>query len=94
MFLSTQPPDLTNALIVISSRLDAQYCLFVFVLKRAPSTSSEESTCKSEPAKKIARTDTCEEDDTDNDLVKKVSIKKRKGTVDNKKRYSGLIVGE
>ena len=94
MFLGTQPPDLTNALIVISSRLDAQYCFLVFVLKRAPSTSSEESTCKSEPAKKIARTDTCEGDDTDNGLVKKVSIKKRKGTADNKKRYTGLIVGE
>ncbi|XP_074614722.1 helicase-like transcription factor [Acropora palmata] len=56
--------------------------------KRAPSTSSEESTCKSEPAKKIARTDTCEGDDTDNGLVKKVSIKKRKGTADNKKRLA------
>ena len=77
-------------LIVISSRLDGQYCFFVFVFKRAPSTSSEESTCKSEPAKKIARTDTCDGDDADNGVVKKVAIKKRKGTVDNNKRCSGV----
>lgn len=91
MFLGTQPPDSMKALIVINSRCEAQDCFFVFVLKRVPSTSTEESTCKSEPAKKVARTDTCEGDDTDDGLVKKVSIKKRKGTVDNKKRYSGLI---
>jgi len=61
--------------------------------KRAPSTSSEESTCKSEPAKKVAQTDACDSDDDDG-VVNKVAIKKRKGTVDNMKRYSGVTVLE
>ncbi|XP_015760925.1 PREDICTED: uncharacterized protein LOC107340090 [Acropora digitifera] len=55
--------------------------------KRAPSTSSEESTCKSEPAKKVAQTDACDSDDDDG-VVNKVAIKKRKGTVGNMKRLA------
>ena len=81
-------------LIVISSKLDAQYCFFVFGFKRALSTSSEEGTCKSEPAKKMARTDTCDGDDADNGVVIKVAIKERKDTVDNNKRYSGVKESE
>ena len=76
---------------VISSRLQAaQYCFFVFGFKRVLLTSSEESTCKSGPAKKIRQTDTCDSDDVDNGVVNKVAIKERKGTVDNNKRYSGM----
>ena len=66
----------------------------MFGFKRALSTSSEESTCKSEPAKKMARTYTCDSDDADNGVVNKVAIKERKGTVDNNKRYSGVKESE
>ncbi|XP_074614398.1 helicase-like transcription factor [Acropora palmata] len=56
--------------------------------KRALSTSSEESTCKSEPAKKMARTDTCDSNDDDDCVIKRVSIEKREGSGDNKRSKS------
>ena len=43
----------------------------------------------------MAQTDTCDSDDDDDDgdgVVSKVAIKKRKGTVDSMKRYSGVTV--
>ena len=41
----------------------------------------------------MAQTDACDSDDDDG-VVNKVAIKKRKGTVGNMKRYSGVTVLE
>ena len=40
----------------------------------------------------MARTDTCDSDDADDGVINRVSIEKRKGSVDNKKRYSGVTI--
>ena len=40
----------------------------------------------------MAQTDACDSDDDDDGVVNKVAIKKRKGTVGNMKRYSGVTV--
>ncbi|XP_068740295.1 helicase-like transcription factor isoform X2 [Montipora capricornis] len=62
--------------------------------KRAASTSSANTKCKAEPANKLPRSDTCDDDNVDDamfdnkDDVKKVTIKKRKVALGiNKKRF-------
>ena len=72
-------------------------CLWVFFFKRAASTSSANTKCKAEPANKLPRSDTCDDDNVDDvmfdnkDDVKKVTIKKRKAALGiNKKRYQSV----
>lgn len=40
----------------------------------------------------MARTETCDSNDDDDCVIRRVSIEKREGSGDNKRRYSGVTI--